>query len=521
MKILSFLIHILIYIIIFFVLYRLIKSSARIYFKKQRILNLIYSGLFLLFVFLTVYMIYTEVMVSGQDFKTLKAVEDKRLWIKEKIINRGRILDRNNRVIAGNEKDGLYSSRYYLDRESFVHLVGFSSEKRKLRTGLEQTYNNWLNGEPEGFNFLWNWNLFKNMFFNLKAEGNDLKLTIDADLQSYLYDQFNLKPGSAVGINPRTGEILFIVSSPGYSEDLFSNKYDYLMENNCFLFRPVRGRFEPGSTFKVIVTAAAIENDFEDFTITDTKKGFTPPGSNRPIFNHNHEVFGLTGLKRALKKSSNVYFAQLGLQLGPEKVYEYAEKFFFNDELKINSGKNIFKIDRGVFPSIKELSPVNLAWASIGQSSIITTPFNMAVTASIIANEGKYCTPYIEMGKGKKEKRIIEKKTAEKIKWMMFEVVGNPVDGLTGPLNWEDRENYGTGYNARVRGVLLAGKTGTAENPHGEAHSWFIGFAPADDPVIAFAVLLEHAGTGGEGAAKFTKNLIEKAKELGYFEKNE
>ena len=517
MKILSFLLHISIYMLIFTIFYHLIKSSVRVNFRKERILSIIYSGIFFLFMFLVISIIYTETKISGTEFNALKSIEDRREWIKEKMITRGKILDKHNKVIAGNTGTGLAGARFYTNHEAFIHLIGFSSETRKLRTGLEQTFNASLNGSAEGFNFIWNWKIFKNTFFNLVPEGIDKKLTIDSDLQPYIYRQFQRKPGAAIGLNPKTGEILFLVSSPGYTDKLLSENYDYLMKNNCFLNRAVKGRYEPGSTFKVIAAAAAIENNLENFTVNDTKEGFTPPGATRPIFNHDYEYFGFTNLEKAVKKSSNVYFSQLGIRLGSEKMKEYAERFFFNRDITLNSNKDIFKIEKSQFPDVDELSPNNLAWSSIGQYSLLITPFNMAVTAAIIANDGKYCQPYLEYGKKKREERIIKKKTSEKLRWMMFEVVGNPEDGLTGPKDWEDRKNFGTGYNARIRGVLVAGKTGTAENPHGAPHSWFIGFAPVDNPEIAFSIILEHGGTGSEGAAKLAGKILSKAKELGYF----
>jgi len=518
MKIISFLLHLLIYFIIFLITYHSIKSIRRINLKREKILNIIYFGIFYVFLFLIISIIYLELRVSDSDFNALKTIEDKRVWIKEKQISKGRILDRNEHLIAENRGAGLYKERYYPNREAFVHLVGFSSEKSRIRIGLEHTFYNWLNGESEGLNFIWNWQLFKNKFLNIVPEGLDLQLTLDAELQAYIYDQFQLRPGAATGLNPKTGEILFLVSSPGYSEELLLEKYAYLMKNNCYLFRPVKGRYEPGSIFKVIVAAAAIENGLENFRIQDTPEGFTPPGDIRTIYNHNLESYGNIGLEEAIKYSSNVYFARLGLKLGAKKVKEYAEKFYFNKQIDLKSDKDIFEIEKSYFPSLEELTPVNLAWASIGQFSIIATPFNMAITAAIIANNGNYNKPFLIKGNETGSEKIIKKETSKKLKWMMFEVVGNPEEGLLGPRNWEDRINYGTGYKARVRGILIAGKTGTAENPHGAPHSWFIGFAPVQNPEIAFAVILEHGGTGGESAAKLVSKLIAKAKSLGYFD---
>ena len=197
--------------------------------------------------------------------------------------------------------------------------------------------------------------------------------------------------------------------------------------------------------------------------------------------------------------------------------------FLFNESISINSSKKVLVHKNSFFPPVNDIDENALAWSSIGQYKLQITPIHMAIVASIIANDGVFTEPKIEINIGRGDtERIIARDTAVSLRKMMAEVVGDSNKDLFGPPTWEARKKFGTGWRAKVKGLPIAGKTGTAENPHGEPHAWFMGFGPVEKPKIAFAIVVENGGFGGEVSGTHSKKRYFKRQWiLGYFKEKD
>ena len=220
--------------------------------------------------------------------------------------------------------------------------------------------------------------------------------------------------------------------------------------------------------------------------------------------------YGKLNIEKAFVVSSNVYFAKLGVNIGIKKMCEGATKFYFDKQILWNTSNpllnSFYPIKLSLFSKSidgrrKNLTLEDIAWQSIGQGEVLVTPLHMALIAGTIANRGIMMMPKIELNKHSEVLTVpITRKTAEKLKEMMTKVV-----------------EKGTGRRAKIKGIKIAGKTGTAEVKDKRPHAWFVGFAPAENPKIAFAVIVENRGFGGSVAAPIARKVILKAKELRYF----
>ncbi|MCP4723822.1 MAG: hypothetical protein GY863_02235, partial [bacterium] len=348
--------------------------------------------------------------------------EDKRFWSRDRYFERGKILDRNGVILAESDLESELL-RNYPHAEETVHILGYFMPERKERAGLERIFNESLSGDlASGFTLLNPVRLAKN-FGSLHTKGNDLNLSIDMELQKIAYDGLAGRKGAAVGIDPETGDILFLVSSPGYDpQGMYKEEnWSRIQEQEALLNRAINGLYEPGSTFKVIIAAAALENGLARYRADCPPKGFQPEGAYREVTDHNNTFHGEIGLERAVMKSCNVYFAQLGIELTEEVVKEYAEKFLFNTEIQMKGSRDILSPKHSFFPPLENIDENALAWSSIGQFQLQITPLHMAVVAAIIANDGVFVEPKIEknIGRGDRE-RIIARDTAVSLRKMMY-----------------------------------------------------------------------------------------------------
>lgn len=415
---------------------------------------------------------------------------NKRLRKENTSIIRGDITDRSNQILVHSQMQKGNINRIYKYGRHFSHLIGYSV-KSIGSTGIEALYNNELNTASTV-------DTIKSKALGNKIKGNTIKLTVDKDLQIYASELLKGKKGSIVALNPRTGEILAMVSKPDYNPSNITKNWNSLIKDNNspLLNRATDGLYPPGSIFKVVVSAAAYRNNIIDYEINCTGKVNIEGYEIKDSSGKHH---GTVNLERAFTQSCNSYFVHLGLKLGSNNLSNEATKFKFNKSIQ-----NAMKLKGGTF--LNKNDSKNIAQQSIGQGEVLVTPLHAALIASIIANEGVMVEPYIVNSvvdsngktirtfKPKKSERIIDANTAEKIKVMMADVVKS-----------------GTGKNARIKGINVAGKTGTAENPHGKSHSWFIGFAPADNPDIAIAVIIENGGSGGSNAAPIAGKVMKKA----------
>jgi peptidoglycan glycosyltransferase len=290
-----------------------------------------------------------------------------------------------------------------------------------------------------------------------------------------------------------------MASRPSFDPNELEQSWEQLVndENSPLVNRPTHGLYTPGSVFKILTSAAALDSgSAEPGTTYECKESIVVQGNI--IRNYEGKGYGNIDLTQALKISSNTYFAQLALELGRERLKEYVKRFGFDR-------KPSFQFDAAAsfFPDTSGMDDVELAWSGIGQGKLLVTPLQIAMVGLAMANQGQIMEPYLvqeirdsQDGLVKKfEPRIytqpISAQTAEAVKAMMVKVVAE-----------------GTGRSAQIQAVSVAGKTGTAELGQGKRpHSWFVGFAPSQDPHILIVVIVENGGTGAEAAAPIFRKV--------------
>lgn len=419
--------------------------------------------------------------------------------------NRGPILVDGTPIAYSTPVDDTYKyQREYgaegFDPEMYASLTGFYSIASGT-TGLERAENSLLSGDDEALFF----NRVKDTLTGQDPSGAAVEMTIDPEAQKAAWEGLGDQRGAAVALDPKTGKILAMVSSPGWDpNDMASHDsgeaqaaYSDLLEDDTdpLYNRAIGGNlYPPGSTFKLVTTAAALESgDYEPETEMYSPVTLDLPLTTATISNSGHEVCGpndTATLQHALAHSCNTTFAQLGMDLGQETMQTQAEKFGFGRSFDMP-----LSVTASSFPA--DMNDPQLAQASIGQFEDRATPLQIAMISAAIANDGEEMTPQlinrvvdaqsldlIEEPSPQKFSDPISKDTANKLTEMMTEVVES-----------------GTGTAAQIDGIDVAGKTGTAQHAEGAApHAWFTGFAPADDPEVAVAVVVEDGGNAGSEA---------------------
>ncbi|QXM06398.1 peptidoglycan D,D-transpeptidase FtsI family protein [Crassaminicella indica] len=455
--------------------------------NSKRIIKVLIA-LCTLFISLVVYLSYFEVF---QASKIVSNNYNKRQWINEEYVLRGVIADRNGKTLAYSEKKENNQIRKYPYGRVYSHIIGYSF-KEYGKAGLESSYNNELLNIKE--------NPIQEItekIIGTNEKGNNLILTIDHELQSYAERKLRGKKGAIVLMNPKTGEIYAMVSKPDFDPSIIKNQWNEIIEdkNSPLLNRATMGLYTPGSIFKTITATAALENKNVEKTF-DCKGSINIDGYI--LKDYKGIAHGRLDMKRALEVSCNVFFSQAGLQLGEEKLRNVAEKYMFNKYIPFD-----LKVKKSRFPKGSMTRP-ELGASAIGQGKILVTPLNMAMVAGAIANDGEMMKPILVKEvidpKGRTVKinypqvlsRTSSKAVAQDLKTMMISVV-----------------EEGSGKNARIKNIKVAGKTGTAQNETKKGHGWFIGFAPANDPKVAIAVVLENIGiTGGKSAAPIAGDVM-------------
>lgn len=353
-------------------------------------------------------------------------------------------------------------------------------------------------------------------------QGPPLHLGIDIALQSYGEELMKNKLGSVVAIEPSTGEILAMVSAPSFDPNLMvgsrniRKNYQKLYRDTLkpFYPRPLAAEYPPGSIFKVVQALVGLQ---EEVITEDT--GF--PCTRSWVGCHNHPP--ASSVAKAIQYSCNPYFyyevKKIIEQGKKESIFKDAavglelwEKYMHSFGLGIRPETDIYGLRSGVIPNVAFYNHWygEYRWAfstirsnSIGQGEVKLTPLQMANIAAIVANGGFYYEPHLVKSigdQGPLDKFKVKKHTM--VEPQHFPAVQ---EGMRGAVN----EPHGTARRARIKDVVVAGKTGTAQNPHGEDHSIFMAYAPFDEPKIAIAVFVENAGFGGTWAAPIGSLMME------------
>lgn len=464
---------------------------------------------------------------------------------------RGSILDRKGFVVAKNTVTDIYSNddkktvskRNYQTPESIAHLIGYRQiansddfkndacpQKLSLgdkvgKKGVEKIYDCQLRGIPgkKIIEVNASGKYLKTIDVVKPIPGNDIQLAFDFELQKKIYQLIEGKKAAVIVTNPKTGEIISLVSTPSFNNQYFENGdpyiNQYLVDKNKPLFdRVTEGTYPPGSLFKVIVATAALEEKIiDDKTEIEDKGSITagPIKFGNWYFLQYGKTDGMVNITKAIQRSNDIFFYTVGEKTGVDKIKKWAEIYGLGKEVDFG-----FDQAEGLIPSsfwkedtLKEPWYLGDTYNfSIGQGYILTTPLQMALINSTIANNGYYCLPKLLKNDPPNCKRLpISQTTINLIREGMKEACS---PGGTGwPLF-----NFKVQIDNKTQEIQTACKTGTAES-HGEKtlpHAWISVFAPYDNPQIAITILIEEGGQGSDIAGPIAAEILK-----AYFERRE
>lgn len=477
--------------------------------------------------FVAVIVLFTILGLSSSIITAIRANElnadprNVRALYHEYGTQRGFILTSDGTIMAKSDatNDAFKFQRSYPNGPLYAPVTGYFSISQRTDRGIEASRNSLLSGESDSLF----WQRIKSVLTGSEAKGATIETSIDSKLQNAAYQALGSQSGAAVAMEVKTGRILAMVSTPSYDpNELTSHNNKTLNENYARLTQSASSPmvnnvtsqlFPPGSTFKTVVTAAALESGKYD-TNTQIPAGasYTLPGTVTQLTNVEWQANGSNGkisLEDALAYSSNTAFAQLGVSLGQEAIAEQATKLGFGSSVVIDGTSSTgspMKATASVFPS--SMTEDKLALASIGQGDVTETPLQNVMIASAIANGGKLMHPtlvdrvrandlsVLSETKSSVMSTAFSSDTASKLTTMMKSVVTKDSPSLA------------------PSGVSVAAKTGTAQIgvANNAIDGWVMGFAPADDPKIAVAVVVHNTtGYGVDAAGPIFRSMIQEA----------
>ncbi|MFA5866827.1 MAG: penicillin-binding transpeptidase domain-containing protein [Actinomycetota bacterium] len=458
--------------------------------RQIRIVSAFIVGLFIV---LTINIAHI-VLVQGPELAThqgnTRAVE------AEAGIRRGRIVSADGQVLADSRLVKGHYERFYPLGGLAAQTIGYSST-RYNKSGLEKTYNDYLLGK-EQVGFIED---LVRKFKRPDKRGNAVTLTIDSRLQKVAEQGLAGKKGAAVAIDPKTGAILAIASSPDFDPNLIDKDWKAISSNPDapLVNRATEGAYPPGSTFKIITSAAALEEGlYKPDDLLNGNDSFKVMGTT--VRNLDGKSYGEITFTDALKFSVNTVFAQIGLKLGANRLFQYASLFGFNEDMPFDVPVKRSRVKRA-----SAMDDVDVAWTAIGQAKTVATAFEMAMATGVIANEGVMMQPHLVSEITDPNGQVVRHTAPEQIDQV---IKPGTAATMTDMMVAVTEEGYGE--IVKIPGVRVASKTGTAETGvEGETHGWFVAFAPADSSGIAVAVIVEKGGTGGGSAGPIAKALLE------------
>jgi peptidoglycan glycosyltransferase len=409
--------------------------------------------------------------------------------------------------------DRLEYLRSYPGGDIYAPVTGFYSLIYG-KTGIEAARDDVLSGEDS--------RLFVRRVSDLVTgrtlQGGAVVLTIDPRAQRAAYEALGNRRGAVVALDPRTGAVLAMVSRPSYNpSELTSHNPKQIRaaharllgdDTNPLLNRALQQSYPPGSLFKVVTSAAALSTGrYHPESVIPAPDKLTLPGVRDPLENFGGERCAADEkqtLADALRMSCNTAFAALGMSLGQDVLRRQAEKFGFNEGLRIPLTAAASR-----FPG--NLDRPSTAQSAIGQRDVQVTPLQAAMIVAAVANHGTLMKPYLVSRMLSPDLSELESAQPERLSQAMSPTVAAELTTMMLGV-----VEHGTGTAARISGIAVAGKTGTAQHAKGAApHAWFACFAPADKPTIAIAVVVEDGGsagsdaTGGRVAAPIARAVLE------------
>ncbi|MCA3759770.1 MAG: cell division protein FtsI [Cutibacterium acnes] len=422
--------------------------------------------------------------------------------------NRGNILVGSRPIATTTSSNGKFAyQRVYLSGPKYAPITGYYSYYYG-RSMLEQTQNAQLTGTSDA-----QWlSRITGTLSGHKPEGGSITTTINAKAQDAAWDGLKGKKGAVVALDYTTGAVLAMASSPSYDPNELASHHlndttrawkNLVADPSSPLTnRATREIYPPGSTFKLVTAAAALQNGYHPNSMVDSPENWILPGTRTPLTNETNCGGSRITLAHALDISCNTAFGKVGVSLGQDKIRDQAERFGFGKVVNSDVSSVASR-----FP--QNLTDAQLAQSSIGQFDVAASPLQMAMVTAGIANDGKLMTPYLTAQVRASNLQVVSehhpkqmsqpmtKESAEQLKAMMVSVVNN-----------------GTGKRARINGTTVGGKTGTAQTVKGKApYAWFVGWS--DNPHVAVAVFIQSSDTainevsGGRLAAPIARDVIE------------
>jgi len=470
---------------------------------SQRLVR-IANILAVLLVALVVNLTYVQV-VRANWFRDNPA--NTRALAEEVRADRGAIVTADGVVLAQSVPAGAGTfKRHYPSGALAAQVVGYASVKYG-RTGVEQAANEVLAGRRV-YSSLQD---FVDAAAGLPLTGNDVVLTVDSRVQKAAQAALAGHRGACVVLDPRSGAVLGMASSPGFSPSTIDSAWKKLSSDKSapLVNRATQALYPPGSTFKVVTLTGGLSSG-----IVTPGSTYTGPGriiiGNAPVTNFEGGSYGRLDLATALARSVNTVFAQLAVDLGPDRLVAQADAFGFDHVVPFE-----LPVTSSLMPDPAEMTVWETAWAGVGQpvgehespAGPQATVLQMAMVASGIANSGVVMEPHVVGSVHDEAGRVLS--TTPATVWL---TATDPATAATMRDLMVGVVERGSGTRARISGVKVAGKTGTAEAGKSvQTHAWFIAFAPADKPTVAMAILLENAGLGGRLAAPAAKPVLEAA----------
>ncbi len=431
--------------------------------------------------------------------------ENRRSLIRQVELPRGVISAGDEEIAVSEQTSGGETpvfERRYPQGELFAHPVGYAFFEVGS-SGLERFYDEDLSGQGDEF---------ESIIDDLSGEAveaDGLTTNLDAQGQQAATSALGDRAGSIVAIEPDTGKVLVMASTPSFDPNSVPEQLEELNQDEearRLVNRATQEAYPPGSTMKVVTTAAAL--DTGEFTPESVLSGESPQIiGGAPLENFGGQSFGSVSLTDALTNSVNTVFGQVGEQLGADTMFEYMERFGFDEEPPLDYPRDQL-FPSGVYTEEGLLEPgdeIDVGRVAIGQGGLLVTPLQMAMVAQAVANDGELLTPRLGDQIVASDGRVKRTIRSEPSRVMSPEASDQLAEMMTNVVE------EGSGTAAALSGVDVAGKTGTAEAPGGN-QPWFIAFAPSDDPQVAIAVTLEPVGeteTGGEAAAPLAKQVLE------------
>jgi penicillin-binding protein A len=416
---------------------------------------------------------------------------------------RGRILATDGTVLA----ETVGGRRQYPMGSALAQTVGYLST-RYGTTGIEQAFDRALTPPDSAGDASAQLATIVAALHgqSLVEHGADVVTTIVPAVQQRLFDLLSKYPRAAgVVLDPRSGAVLALGSVPSYDPNDFDNEFAQLSSDthSPLLNRALAGLYPPGSTFKIFTAAAALDNG----TVT-MQSHFDDPGyfqiGDFTLHDNESEATGYADLTTAFALSSNVDFAQIALKMGTDSYYRYLDRWGIGGSLDFQ-----LPAERASVPAQAGVVPGELAQMGFGQGALLMTPLQMALIGSTIAADGVEPRPFVvrqivrdgvpaSVSQSSALANPVSPAVAANVTAMMIAVV-----------------QRGTGTVAKLPHITVAGKTGTATNPLGRSHSWFVCFAPAEHPRVAVAVVVENVGYGATYAGPIARDVLSTALQSG------